>query len=296
MRGKYKLSDYFSDYEQYGEIYFDQLSVVDTLIKNSLVYVEKSRYLDIAETNKNISGIIIHKELFSKCKTKNGVVISNHPKFDFWNLHNLMLKKGLLKLRFEAGVGENCNIHPSAIVSGISKLGNNVKVGEGAVIKEYSIIGDNSLIASGVIIGSDGLQTCTKYNKKIFVSHAGGVRIGQNVHILANSVVARAVELSYTEIGSNTMIGPLCGIGHSSEIGDNCDIAGNTLIGGSVILGNNVWIGPSSTIKDGVNVGENAKIKLGSVVVKDVESGEVVSGNFAYNHKKRLRSHVGKSG
>ena len=45
-------------------------------------------------------------------------------------------------------------------------------------------------------------------------------------------------------------------------------------------------------IADGVRVNSGAKVLIGSVVIRDVKHKEVVSGNFAFNHKSRLRRFI----
>jgi maltose O-acetyltransferase len=48
-----------------------------------------------------------------------------------------------------------------------------------------------------------------------------------------------------------------------------------------VIIEDDVWIGFNATILKGVTIGKGAVIQPGSVVLKDVPAGAVVSGNPA---------------
>ena len=52
------------------------------------------------------------------------------------------------------------------------------------------------------------------------------------------------------------------------------------------IIGNNVWISAHSVILFGVKIGDNAIISAGSVVMKDVQDGGIVSGNPARDFTK----------
>ena len=72
-------------------------------------------------------------------------------------------------------------------------------------------------------------------------------------------------------------------------IGNNCLITGNSQIAGFTSIGDEVWLGPSSTIAHGIEIGGKANIKIGSVVVSNIDREKTVSGNFAFDHKKHLR-------
>lgn len=55
----------------------------------------------------------------------------------------------------------------------------------------------------------------------------------------------------------------------------------------SVNIGSYVWIGYRAMIAPGVSIGDGAIVGMGAVVVKDVNSGDIVGGNPATVIKKR---------
>jgi len=59
-------------------------------------------------------------------------------------------------------------------------------------------------------------------------------------------------------------------------------------VGGGCVIGDGAYLGPGVVVSNGLNVGRGADVKIGSVVVSDVQDGESVSGNFAVSHKKNL--------
>lgn len=278
-----------------GKIKFDNLGIVSTNKLNTITFCERKDYLDEALRNENISTIMTTHTLYQSIKeyfSDKSFILIDNPKFSFWKLHNYLFDEKIFSLDVKHFRGKNVNIHPTAYVEEKTYIGNNVSIGANTVIQNGSIIDDNSVIHNNCTIGAEGLQSVSDGINKLFIRHIGGVKIGKNVHILSNSVVSKAVFDTFTEIGDNTSISILSSIGHNSKIGRNCNIAGNTIIGGSAIIGDNVWIGPSCTIKDSIKIGNNTSIKIGSVVVKDVKDNEEVSGNFAYNHTKRIRNFV----
>ena len=80
-------------------------------------------------------------------------------------------------------------------------------------------------------------------------------------------------------IGSDCMIAPFVYIvdsNHGNEKGLEMNLQEN--ISEEIGIGNNVWIGAKSVILPGVKIGDGAIIAAGSVVTKDVPSGQVVGG------------------
>ena len=123
-----------------------------------------------------------------------------------------------------------------------------------------------------------------------------GVTIRENATIQCRSGLNKIGE--GLEIGKDTFIGPCSkiGVGGFINIGKNCQIGAHCTFNaeshelkdgsftkGSVKrlgidIGNNVWIGDGVTVLDGVSVGDDVAIGAGSVVNRDIPSGEVHAG------------------
>ncbi|CAM3268594.1 DapH/DapD/GlmU-related protein [Filibacter tadaridae] len=169
-------------------------------------------------------------------------------------------------------IGHNCYIGYNVVISDNVKIKNNVSI-EGKVT-----IGKNSIISSGVIIGSDGFGYFQNdEGKNIKVPHFGGVTIGEDVEIGANTCIDRGT-LNNTEIGNNVKVGNLCKIAHNVIIEENVSVISQSMIAGSVHLKKNSYIAPSVSIMNQITIGENSIVGLGTVVLKDVEDNVVVVG------------------
>jgi UDP-3-O-[3-hydroxymyristoyl] glucosamine N-acyltransferase len=243
-----------------------------------------------------VSCVITTDELAGYIDHSKGLILSTKPRNAFFNLHNKLVEKDLIRLEIDYGVGENCSFHPSAIISKRSKIGNNVIINENVVIKENVTIGDNTFIDAGAVIGCEGLLFIIEDDKHVFVRHAGGVKIGSNVTILSNAVIARSINNScLTEIGDYSIVGIATNIGHEARIGFKCVISGNCVIARRVFINDGAAIGSSAVIREHVIIGKGAQVKAGSIVVKDVGDNQAVSGNFALEHNKHLRLHIRRS-
>lgn len=82
-------------------------------------------------------------------------------------------------------------------------------------------------------------------------------------------------------IGDNVMIAPHCMIAsgnHNYKQLENPIRFAEDVTKGPIIIEDGVWIGANSTIVDGVRIGHNAVVAANSVVTKDVNPFEIVSG------------------
>ena len=120
-------------------------------------------------------------------------------------------------------------------------------------------------------------------------------KIGENCNICSHCLIENDVK-----IGNNVTV--KCGV----QIWDGIELEDNVMIGSNVTFTNDMYprsqnkdwkqlrtrvckgatIGAGSTILPGITIGENAFIAAGSVVTKDVPSGELWMGNPARFYKK----------
>ena len=195
-------------------------------------------------------------------------------------------------------------IHPSAVVHPLADIDPSAYIGSGCVVGKSSIgpgtilmpnvviydnvtIGSNCLIQAGVVIGTDGLG-CIRDRDGILTKfpHLGGVMIGDNVEVGANSQIAKG-SFSDTIIENGCKMNGLCFIAHNCHLKENVWITGNTMLCGSVHVGKNTTIYSGVIVRDQRTIGENVVIGMGSVVVRDIPTGETWAGNPAHKMEKK---------
>jgi UDP-3-O-[3-hydroxymyristoyl] glucosamine N-acyltransferase len=104
----------------------------------------------------------------------------------------------------------------------------------------------------------------------------------------ANCCIDRGLFGGETLVGEDTTLDSLVYVAHDAQLGRLCRVGAGAVINGSCVVGDEAWIGPNATISSEVRVGAGAWIALGSVVTRDVPSGQRVSGNFAIAHDRFL--------
>ena len=190
-------------------------------------------------------------------------------------------------------------ISPSAHVSPDVKIGDSVSIGAGCVIDGEVEIGDGTIlypnvtitgkvkigrrcvIKSGAVIGQSGFgYERDEDGVPVAFPHTGGVRIGDNVSIGANTCIDRAT-IGETVVEDNVKIDNLVLVGHNSMIGSNTMIAGATVLCGGSCVGKNTWLSPQSSVLQHITLGAGVTVGMGAVVMKNIKDYDIVYGNPA---------------
>jgi len=151
-------------------------------------------------------------------------------------------------------------------------------------------MGKSVSLYQGVVLGSDGFGYERDEEGKLFkFPHYGGIVIGNNVDIGANTCIDRG-SLEDTEIGDGTKIDNLVHVGHNAKIGKHCLLTALSLIGGSAQIGDYSTIWSAAVIKDHVKIGHHATIGAGAVVINDVEPFSTVVGVPAKDIRQSRRA------
>jgi len=175
-------------------------------------------------------------------------------------------------------IGRNLCVGHHTYIGEDVEIGDDVKIYHNVTIVGRVHIGNHTIIESGTVIGVCGFgYDYDEEGNPEELPHLGGVWIGNNVKIGANSAIARGT-LSDTIIEDNVKIDNLCHIAHNDIIKRNVMLAANAVVSGSAIIGANVWLAPGSLINDNISIGDNAFMGLGAVVTKDVQPNKVMVG------------------
>ncbi|MCI8779902.1 MAG: UDP-3-O-(3-hydroxymyristoyl)glucosamine N-acyltransferase [Lachnospiraceae bacterium] len=246
-------------------------------------FIENEKYLD--DIGDNVRVVITNQELAERIGGRRGVCVVDNPKISFFLLHNFLVSNCTEYVLKKTGTryGAYCDISSRAQIASENVLiGNNVTIEENVVIYENTIIEDDAVIHAGCIIGGIGFE-CKKNEGAVFtVKHAGSVKIGQGSEIGYNTCVAKALyPWDCTQIGDYCRIDNLVQISHGVKIGARGIIAAGSKIAGRVVIGDDVWLGIGCTVSNGLYLGNNSKVDIGSVVIRNVKDNCEVFGNPA---------------
>ena len=145
----------------------------------------------------------------------------------------------------------------------------------------------------GIILGTHvSINSCVEANPVggvgktvLFAGQHGHIEVGNRVG-MSNCIVFSQIGIT---IGEETCIGAGSKIYDTDfhSVNPDCRLNGNTDIPASpVTIGKRVFLGANVTILKGVTIGDEAVVGAGSIVTKDIPTGEIWAGNPAKCIKK----------
>ena len=87
-----KLSDFIECTRDASVLY---TNYANSLIPSTLCFVLNLEFLNIANSNENVSAIITTSKLAEYVSEDKGLLVSDNPKKDFFRLHNQLIANGL---------------------------------------------------------------------------------------------------------------------------------------------------------------------------------------------------------
>jgi len=190
-------------------------------------------------------------------------------------------------------------VHPAAVVAPGAVLGERVSIGAGCVVGEGVKIGDDTclyprvviyprcslgkrvIVHSGVVIGADGFGIAEEGGRWVKIPQIGGVRIGDDVEIGANTTIDRGA-LDDTVIEEGVKLDNQIQVGHNVRIGAHTAIAACTGIAGSADIGRHCKIGGAAMIHGHIRIADGSEISAGTLISRSVEKG-AYTGVFPFD-------------
>jgi len=158
-------------------------------------------------------------------------------------------------------VGENVYLGPGSVVGPDCRVGDDCRLVANVTLARAVTIGKRGILHPGAVIGADGFGNAMTPDGWVKVPQVGGVRIGDDVEVGANTTVDCGA-IDDTVIEDGVRIDNLCQIGHNVKIGQHtalaamCAIAGSATIGERCMLAGDVGMaGHISTCDDVVLLG-----------------------------------------
>ncbi|MEC9409901.1 MAG: UDP-3-O-(3-hydroxymyristoyl)glucosamine N-acyltransferase [Pseudomonadota bacterium] len=187
-----------------------------------------------------------------------------------------------------AKVGEGCRIAANVVIGEDTIIGDDCEIGAGTVIGDHCVLGggchlnanvtlyhdvtlgERVRLHSGTVIGADGFGFAPDKGRWVKIMQLGGVRIGDDVEIGANSCVDRGalgdtvigdnvildnhVQIAHNvELGDGTAMAAQAGVAGSTKLGKHCTLAGNAGVAGHLELCDGVFVAPKTVISKSIN-------------------------------------------
>jgi UDP-3-O-[3-hydroxymyristoyl] glucosamine N-acyltransferase len=196
-----------------------------------------------------------------------------------------------------AVVAASATIGPHAVIEAGAEIGERAVVGAGSVVGAHSVVGADSRLAarvvlyrrvrigrrctvhSGVVLGADGFGIAQDRDGWVKVPQLGGVSIGDDVEIGANTTIDRGA-IDDTVIEDDVKLDNQIQIGHNVRIGAHTAIAGCVGISGSTTIGARCMIGGAVGIAGHLEICDGVAVLGLSMVSRSITTPGIYSSGL----------------
>ncbi len=269
--------------------------------QGQLAFLANSKYTQqLHQTNASV--VVLREADADACPC--ACLISKDPYTSFARISALFDSDEAL----DVGIHATAVIHSTAIVSPSARIGAFVVVGEHAVIADHARIyghcsigqhchvdescvlmprvtlvkrvrlGKRVRIHSGAVLGADGFGLAMHQGGWIKVAQLGGVQIGDDCEIGANTTIDRGA-IEDTVLENDVRLDNQIQIGHNVKIGAHTAIAGCSAIAGSTTIGKYCLIAGGVGLVGHIEIADKVILAAASIITHSIrEPGEYASG------------------
>jgi UDP-3-O-[3-hydroxymyristoyl] glucosamine N-acyltransferase len=190
-------------------------------------------------------------------------------------------------------VGKGTIIHPGSVIEANCSLGEDCVLYANVTLYHNVRIGDRVTLHSGCVIGADGFGFAPSREGWVKIHQLGGVDIGNDVEIGANTTVDRGA-LDDTCIGNGVIIDNQVQIAHNVVIGDGTAIAGCTGIAGSTTIGKGCTIAGGAAIAGHLTIADGVHITATTLVSKSLNEKNSYSSGTALEKTAKWKKNAAR--
>ena len=193
-----------------------------------------------------------------------------------------------------AGVHPSAVVHPSARIDPSASVGPLASVGAGAtvgaasrvgarvVIGDGCHIGQRCILHPGAVIGADGFGFAPVEGRWEKIEQLGGVRIGDDVEIGANTCIDRGA-IDDTVIEDGVKLDNLVQIGHNVRVGAHSAMAGCVGIAGSTRIGAHCSLGGGAIVLGHLELADHVHVSAATTITRSIREPGQYSGVYPFD-------------
>jgi len=284
----------------------ERIAPLETAGGDAITFVAQARLQKALEAS-TAAAIVLAPSLVAAAPVGRTLVVVDDPYLYFARLTQWWAQR--LRPLPPAGVHPTAYVAPDAVVAASASVGPHAVVEAGAVIGERVRLGAHCVVGAGSTIGTDSLMHprvtiaagCTVGERCVFQSGAvigadgfgiaptqgrwerieqlGGVRIGNDVDIGANTCVDRGA-LEDTVLEDGVKLDNQIQIGHNCHIGAHTVMAACVGIAGSTKVGRNVMIGGAAMIQGHIEIADGVTVSASTMVMHSLRKKGVYTAIF----------------
>ncbi len=190
-------------------------------------------------------------------------------------------------------IGDNVYVGPGSVIGPDCRVGDDCRLIANVTLVRDVTLGLRGILHPGVVIGADGFGNAMTPEGWVKVPQLGGVRIGNDVEIGANTTVDCGA-IGDTVIEDGVRIDNLCMIAHNVHIGAHTALAAMSGISGSTTIGKRCLFAGHSGAVGHVTICDDVVVSGKAVVSKDITEPGVYAASFTAEPAKEWNRKVAR--
>jgi len=181
-----------------------------------------------------------------------------------------------------AMVDASVRIGPLACIGAGARIGAGTRIGARVVVADGCHIGERCIVHPGAVIGADGFGFAPHEGRWEKIEQLGGVRIGNDVEIGANTCIDRGA-LDDTIIEDGVKLDNLVQIGHNVRVGAHTAMAGCVGIAGSTRIGAHCTLGGGAIVLGHLELADHVHISAATTITRSIRQAGQYSGVYPFD-------------
>ena len=181
-----------------------------------------------------------------------------------------------------AAIDPSASIGPMASIGAGASVGAHTRIGARVVIADGCHIGERCVVHPGAVIGADGFGFAPNQGRWEKIEQLGGVRIGNDVEIGANTCIDRGA-IDDTVIEDGVKLDNLVQIGHNVRIGAHTAMAGCVGVAGSAKIGAHCTLGGGAIVLGHLELVDHVHVSAATTITRSILKPGLYSGVFPFD-------------
>ena len=181
-----------------------------------------------------------------------------------------------------AAIDPSASIGPLASIGAGASVGAHTRIGARVVMADGCHIGERCIVHPGAVIGADGFGFAPVEGRWEKIEQLGGVRIGNDVEIGANTCIDRGA-IDDTVIEDGVKLDNLVQIGHNVRVGAHTAMAGCVGVAGSAKIGAHCTLGGGAIVLGHLELVDHVHVSAATTITRSILKPGLYSGVFPFD-------------